>query len=189
MECIFCKIVRGEIKAFKVYEDDKVVAFLDINPCSKGHTLVIPKKHYDTLMDMSKEEVGYLFAIANEIGKRAIQVLGAKGYNLGINVGKAAGQEIMHVHAQCIPRYENDGGSAIQAIVKQEKDYDLEEVREKLAIENIDEIVTEEKKETNEKVEKGEEGTNKKSSEEDWAEFVEEIQFDRVNFSEARREF
>ncbi len=183
MDCIFCKIVKGEVKALKVYEDEKVLAFLDINPCSKGHTLIIPKRHYESLMDMEKEEVGYLFGIANEIGKKAVKSLGAKGYNLGVNVGKAAGQEIMHVHLHVIPRYENDGGSAIQAIVKQEKNYDLEEVREKLAIEN-----PEEKKANEDKDEKTEERLEK-SAEEDWAEFVEETQFDRVNLSEARREF
>jgi len=105
MECIFCKIVRGEVSAFKVYENESVLAFLDINPRSYGHTLVIPKKHYETLDLLPDEETAMLFAAVKNIAAMLLKKLGACGFNLVVNNGKAAGQVIPHVHVHIIPRY------------------------------------------------------------------------------------
>ena len=108
-DCVFCKIAAGEIPCSKVYEDDSVLAFLDINPLSEGHTLVIPKAHYDKL-DLCPPEV--LTSIAVCIGKVALAVvsgLQCDGYNVLCNNGKAAGQEVDHVHFHVIPRDSGDG--------------------------------------------------------------------------------
>ena len=107
--CIFCKIIAGEIPSTKVYEDDKVLAFLDISPINPGHTLVIPKEHYETLVDLPDEELAGLMPVAKNIGQAIMSKLGADGFNIGLNNGKAAGQEVDHVHFHVIPRHQGDG--------------------------------------------------------------------------------
>ena len=117
MDCLFCKIVSGEIPSKKIYDDAHTFAFLDINPCTKGHTLVIPKKHHASLKAMPADEASALFAAALAIEKRIVDALQAAGANIGINDGRAAGQEVQHVHVHVIPRYSQDGGGAMQSIV------------------------------------------------------------------------
>ena len=107
--CIFCKIVKGEIPSNKVYEDDKTIAFLDINPVSKGHTLVIPKNHCNDIFDMREEDAKAVMAASKRVANAAMQRLGAAGVNLLNANRKAAGQEVFHYHMHVIPRYENDG--------------------------------------------------------------------------------
>ncbi|WP_456418703.1 HIT family protein [Methanocaldococcus infernus] len=102
--CIFCKIVNKEIPAKIVYEDDYVISFLDINPRSKGHTLVVPKKHYERFDELPDEELCKLMVGV----KKTIEILkklNFKGYNIVNNNGRAAGQEVDHVHIHIIPRY------------------------------------------------------------------------------------
>jgi len=133
MDCLFCKIVSGEIPSKKVYEDAHAFAFLDINPCTKGHTLVVPKKHYSHLRDMPDEETAALLAAALAIEKRVVEALQAAGANIGINDGRAAGQEVQHVHVHVIPRYLQDGGGALQSIVRMRVDRQaFDEVVQKL---------------------------------------------------------
>ncbi len=107
--CVFCKIVSGEIPSVKVYEDEGFLAFMDIGPVNKGHVLVIPKKHAETFVDLTEEEAAELFKRVNRIAKAVKLGLGADGLNIIINVGKASGQEVFHVHTHIIPRFENDG--------------------------------------------------------------------------------
>jgi histidine triad (HIT) family protein len=109
MDCIFCKIVGGEIPSYKVYEDDKVLAFLDITPVNPGHTLVIPKKHYDNLVDMPDEEAKELLAAAKKIAVAVMAGTGAQGFNLNLNNGAVSGQLVGHVHFHIVPRFESDG--------------------------------------------------------------------------------
>jgi len=118
--CIFCRIVSGEIPSLKIYEDANVVSFLDIDPCSPGHAVVIPRKHYRILSEMPDDEAGVLFATATKIAKSIQAAMDAQGYNIGANVDKAAGQAVPHVHIHVIPRYEGDKGGAIQHIVRME---------------------------------------------------------------------
>ncbi len=106
--CVFCSIVEGKIPAYVVLDRDHVLAFLDINPVARGHTLVITKRHYESLLDVPKEELSELFEAAKAIGK-ALLAYGYEGVNFLSNAGKAAGQEIMHVHIHVIPRRQNDG--------------------------------------------------------------------------------
>ena len=107
--CIFCKIIAGEIPCHKVYEDDKVLAFLDIKPLNLGHTLVIPKKHYENLEEINEEELTALTLAVKKIGRLVKEKLGVAGYNISENNGEVAGQEIMHLHFHIIPRQEGDG--------------------------------------------------------------------------------
>ena len=109
MDCIFCKIIKGDIPSLKVYEDDAVVAFLDITPVSLGHTLVVPKAHYKDLDEMPETELSPLFGAVQKIGRAVIAMTGSHAYNVGVNTGAVAGQVIMHTHVHVIPRHEGDG--------------------------------------------------------------------------------
>lgn len=108
-DCIFCKIIRGEIPCHKVYEDDDVLVFLDISPVNPGHTLVIPKKHYDDLIQLPETEAQLLIAKIKKIAPAVISGVGAKAFNLNLNNGKISGQEVAHVHWHIVPRFEGDG--------------------------------------------------------------------------------
>jgi histidine triad (HIT) family protein len=108
-DCIFSKIVAGEIPANKVYEDEAVLAFLDINPVSDGHTLVIPKKKYERLDDCPPEVLSELCSRLGKIAKAIASAMGAEGYNVLCNNGKAAGQLVEYVHFHIIPRNSGDG--------------------------------------------------------------------------------
>ena len=124
MDCLFCKIVSGAIPSHKVYEDEFSFAFLDIDPCSSGHTIVIPKKHFERFTDMDTYDAGNLFESVNTVAKAVEVALGVKGSNIGLNNGKVAGQEVPHVHVHIIPRAEGDKGGAIQSVVNTKPDKD-----------------------------------------------------------------
>ncbi|MEM4576429.1 MAG: HIT domain-containing protein [Candidatus Nezhaarchaeales archaeon] len=106
--CIFCKIVAGAEKAVKVYEDNVCMAIMDIAPVNKGHLLVIPKKHYGTVLEMPFDEVAHVFGVACLIAKAAKKALGAEGINILQNNGRAAWQHVFHVHVHVIPRWSGD---------------------------------------------------------------------------------
>lgn len=103
--CIFCAIAAGEIPSFKVYEDDLVLAYLDINPFSKGHTLVIPKAHSEGLLDTSDETLATIIARVKKVAAHLKTALPCDGFNILQNNGAAAGQTVMHVHFHIVPRY------------------------------------------------------------------------------------
>lgn len=107
--CIFCRIVKGELPCTRVYEDDAVLAFLDINPISRGHTLVIPKAHYATLLDLPEDAASRTFAVLARVGRAAMAATGAAGFNCLQNNFAAAGQIVFHSHWHVIPRFEGDG--------------------------------------------------------------------------------
>lgn len=109
MDCIFCKIIKGEIPCKKVYEDDKTFAFLDISPIHKGHTLVIPKEHHENILDMPEETLAELAKTVKKVSKAVKQATDADGFNVTQNNGAAAGQAVFHFHMHIIPRFENDG--------------------------------------------------------------------------------
>ena len=108
-ECIFCKIIAGQIPSFKIYEDDKVLAFLDINPVNPGHTLVVPKNHAADLIDASEEDVIELIRAVKKLAPAIIKGAGAEGFNLGVNNGGVAGQVVNHLHFHIMPRFSGDG--------------------------------------------------------------------------------
>lgn len=106
--CIFCKIIKGELPSSKVYEDSDVLAFLDIKPVNSGHTLVIPKKHFESIHDTPDEIVAKLSVAAKKVAGAIQKNLGAEGVNIGMNNGKAAGQIVFHAHIHVMPRYGKD---------------------------------------------------------------------------------
>lgn len=107
--CIFCDIIEGKIPSKKVYEDDDILAILDISQTTKGHTLVMPKKHYDNLLNMPMKEYGLLMEKVQMIASEVVKNMNANGCNILINTNEVAGQTVKHTHVHIIPRYdEND---------------------------------------------------------------------------------
>ncbi|MBI2030977.1 HIT family protein [Candidatus Kaiserbacteria bacterium] len=107
--CLFCKIVRGEIPIFKVYEDDATLAFLDIHPVAPGHTLVVPKTHATNIFDISSESWAAVAEITRKVAIAIERALEADGVNLMMNNREHAGQIIEHPHVHLIPRFKGDG--------------------------------------------------------------------------------
>lgn len=130
--CLFCQIAQGERPAQKVFEGEGAVAFLDIFPCTPGHTLVIPRRHYPTLSEMPAEEIGTLFQTAAVVATKVQAAMGAAGFNLGINNGKAAGQEVFHAHIHIIPRYQGDGGGSMKSVARMGSDKSLDAIATKI---------------------------------------------------------
>ena len=109
VDCIFCKILKGEIPCTKVAEDEHFIAFLDIAPINKGHTLVVPKSHSVDLLDTGETVLCGLMSFTKKIAKAIVDTVEADGFNIGINNRKAAGQAVPHLHLHIIPRFEGDG--------------------------------------------------------------------------------
>lgn len=108
-ECIFCKIVAGEIPSTRVYEDDETLAFMDIGPVIKGHTLVIPKAHSDPITNTPADVLQKIIVVVQKVARAQIAGLGADGVNVTQANGRVAGQVVPHIHFHVIPRFEGDG--------------------------------------------------------------------------------
>jgi len=108
-ECIFCKIIVGDVPSERVYQDDDIVAFLDISPVTKGHVLVVPRQHYKDVYDIPEELLGKMVAVLKKIASSVVEAAGADGFNIGMNNGEASGQVIFHAHMHLIPRSNYDG--------------------------------------------------------------------------------
>jgi histidine triad (HIT) family protein len=115
--CIFCRIVRGEIPAYRVYEDERALAFLDINPSAPGHTLIIPKAHVARVEDLSQEDAEALFRALHTLVRGIQEATEAPASSVGINNGPESGQEVPHVHIHVIPRKRGDRGGIMQGLV------------------------------------------------------------------------
>lgn len=128
--CLFCRIASGEIPCKKVYEDGAHFAFLDINPRNPGHVLVIPKKHYLGLLEMSPREAGALFETARVVAEGVKRGVKSEGLSVVQSNGKAAGQVVGHVHVHLIPRYLSEGPVGLESIlsVKKMTDETLEQM-------------------------------------------------------------
>ncbi len=111
--CIFCKIAKKEEKAYIIYEDERTMAFLDINPLSKGHTLVIPKDHYETLIEMPQDVIRDIMNTVKEVCRK-LNVFRPDGFNIITNIGEVAGQVIKHAHVHVIPRYSDETSKPIE---------------------------------------------------------------------------
>lgn len=109
MNCIFCDILAGKKSGHFIYEDENYVALLDKYPIDIGHSLVMPKKHYEKIVDMEEDKVGELFAKIPKIANAILKATSADAFSLGQNNGRAAKQIIPHVHVHIIPRYETKG--------------------------------------------------------------------------------
>lgn len=107
-DCIFCKIIDGKIPAAKIYEDEKIISFLDIMPANKGHCLVVPKKHSQTLIEMSEDDVVAAIKAAKKVARALSLSFGNGSFNVVMNNGKEAGQLVNHAHIHLIPRFQKD---------------------------------------------------------------------------------
>lgn len=112
--CIFCSIIQGNIPSSKVYEDEQVLAFLDISQTTKGHTLVIPKQHVRNLLEMTAETASHLFARIPKIARAIQSATGAIAMNIINNNEALAGQTVFHAHVHLVPRYNEEDGISIQ---------------------------------------------------------------------------
>ena len=130
-QCIFCQIVEGKIKAKKIYEDDKCIAILDINPAAPGHVLLLPKEHYTVMPQLPEDELAHIFMAAKSLSNAILRSLDARGTNIVVANGPAAGQKAQHFMVHIIPRKENDD---IQLVLPQKKidEKDLRDIKEKI---------------------------------------------------------
>ena len=108
-DCIFCKIASGEIPSIRIFEDSGALAFLDIGPLSPGHTLLIPKQHYTSLLDVPRDVLTSLASHLPALARAVMKATGASGLNVLQNTGESAGQAVFHLHIHLIPRTEGDG--------------------------------------------------------------------------------
>ncbi|HEY8638464.1 MAG TPA: HIT family protein [Solirubrobacteraceae bacterium] len=107
-DCLFCKIVAGELPSTRVDSDDRTVAVMDINPATRGHALVVPREHATDLTDISEQDLAACAVAAQRLARRALQRLGADGVNLLNSCRPAAWQTVFHFHVHVIPRYDDD---------------------------------------------------------------------------------
>ena len=107
--CLFCKIIAGEIPCYKIWENDHFLAFLDIKPINLGHTLIVPKNHAEDLFDLATEDLTGLGGAVQTVAQMVKTGTGADGINLGMNNSSAAGQLVFHAQFHIIPRFEGDG--------------------------------------------------------------------------------
>jgi histidine triad (HIT) family protein len=128
MDCVFCKIIAKQIPNFTVYEDDNVLAFLDIFPHAKGHTVVVPKKHYENLVEMPIVEWQNIAVGLKKVSDKIQTALKPSGINIGINDRSPAGQVVPHVHWHIFPRYDGDGGGSVHSIIKNPGEIKVEEI-------------------------------------------------------------
>jgi histidine triad (HIT) family protein len=130
MDCIFCKIAAKEIGSEMIYEDEHVVAFLDIHPMTPGHTVVIPKVHAENIIGLPESEVAPLFEAVKKITALLQGKLNPRGFTIGINHGTDQGVDHIHVHV--VPRYVGDGGGSIHSIVKYSLGEPLSAIRDRI---------------------------------------------------------
>ena len=116
-DCLFCKIVAGAVPNYTVYEDNHTLAFLDITPHAKGHTVLIPKVHAETGYDLNEEIAKELMPAIRRTMERIDRVLNPDGYNVGWNHGQAGGQVVPHLHVHILPRWNGDGGKSMHGVV------------------------------------------------------------------------
>jgi len=130
-DCIFCKIAKGEIPSSMVYEDTNVISFLDIMPANKGHCLIIPKNHYENLIDIPDEELSSMIKAVKKVAKALSLSVGNGSYNLMMNNGKEAGQLVAHAHIHLIPRFKGDR-LRLKWTHKKYEDKEMEQFRENI---------------------------------------------------------
>lgn len=147
-ECLFCKIIRGEIPSKKIYEDSRTLAILDINPASEGHVLVMPKKHSETIFEASEEDLQSAVATVKKVSLQIRDALKPEGLNVIQNNGEQAGQVIAHLHFHVLPRYKDDK-IMIGFPRNQVDESHLNDIMNKLKISGDSTEAAEEKKEDN----------------------------------------
>lgn len=127
-DCIFCKVVAGQIPAKVIRQNDRAVAFLDAFPLAPGHTLVVPKLHYTKIQDMETEDAVAVFALVHELTKAVESAAGSSASTIAIHNGSEAGQEVPHVHVHIIPRKKGDGAGPVHSMFKSRPKLSSEEM-------------------------------------------------------------
>ena len=128
--CIFCKIINNEIPSYKVYEDEYVLAILDISQVCDGHTLILPKKHYNNFLDADLQTINRCMDVIKFLSDKYKQILNPSGFNILNNTNEIAGQTVFHLHFHLIPRY--DKNDEINISFNRKKPFDLAKTYEKL---------------------------------------------------------
>lgn len=128
MDCIFCKIVAKEIPNYTMYEDEAVLAFLDIFPHAEGHTVVIPKTHGETVFDLTDETIAQVHIAVKKVMEKINQILKPDGFSLGWNHGEAGGQAVPHLHVHVMPRWNGDGGGSMHSILPKKEGVNVGEI-------------------------------------------------------------
>ena len=129
-QCIFCQIISGKVKTQKIYEDEKSVAILDINPANVGHILLLPKDHYAIMPQVPEEEIGQLFTVAKHLSQALLKGLKAQGTNIFVANGLIAGQRAQHFMIHVVPRFESDKVIGFQIPQKEVTESDLKKLKE-----------------------------------------------------------
>lgn len=132
-DCIFCKIINGEIPCSKVYEDDKILAFLDISQTTMGHTLVVTKEHFDNFLFVPKDLLSQAISVAQKIAQAEVTGLNAKGVNILINTNEVAGQTVMHFHIHVIPRYSKEDSLTLEFVPRAIEKLNLPAIASKIS--------------------------------------------------------
>ncbi len=128
-DCIFCKIIKGEIPSAKIFENENIFAFLDIEPLSDGHCLIVPKKHSEDIFDTDKKTLQEIVFVAQDLSETMKKKLGADGVNIFNNSGKSAEQGVFHLHFHVVPRYKDDGLKTVQCLSDKAKKSNPEELK------------------------------------------------------------
>lgn len=135
-ECVFCRIIKGEIKPHKLFEDEKTLAFLDANPLAKGHTLLIPKQHISKLEKLNENFANALFSTLYKLVEPIQKGVEAPASTIAINNGEQSGQDVPHVHVHIVPRFEGDKGGSLHSIMGQIRprinQYEMKEIAESI---------------------------------------------------------
>jgi len=131
-DCLFCKIAKKEIPSEIVYEDGAVVSFLDINPRSPGHTVVVPKVHAQNILDLPDSEIKGVFTAVKKVTDLLYRSLRPHGFTIGINHGRVSGQVVDHLHIHIMPRWDGDGGSSVHSVVNNPPKEPLKEIKNKI---------------------------------------------------------
>ncbi len=131
-ECLFCRIIRKEIPAQIIYEDAATMAVLDVNPRAPGHTMILPRDHVNSILELDDQHLGPTFHTVKRIVKALKATFAPDGFTIGINHGRAAGQAIDHLHIHVIPRWSTDGGGSIHSVVSNPPQESLAVLRSKI---------------------------------------------------------
>lgn len=130
-DCIFCKIAAKDIPGKIVYEDDVCLAFLDLSQTTDGHTLVIPKEHYSSILTADPDVVAHVYKVAQKLANQIVKKMGASGCNILTNAGEVAGQTVHHFHVHIIPRY-NENDTVTFTFTDRSKDVNLDDILSKI---------------------------------------------------------
>ncbi len=132
MDCLFCKIIKREIPAAVVYENESVLGILDVNPRAPGHTMILPKVHAENMLDLPNGVILPVFSAVKEMTEILRKAFSPDGFTIGINHGRVSGQSIDHLHVHIIPRWFTDGGGSVHSVVMNPPRESLDEIKARI---------------------------------------------------------